>query len=518
MVENSSVTDVAAPMAAFRLPSLDSSIWSIDLTKNNNIQSTNSEDDSLSFAPLPKMDRLGRLADWTGQTVDQNRLRNQSTANQQQQQLYARNEEEEEGWSISTALATAAAGAGKRTLGSAQVIRPPTGSKATGANKNTSTASGSSMRRGGVKSFNFHHTTPVLIREPSIQIPPGWRVIEEIEFGRLAKLQLDPDEPEILKAGHSGRAYDRSWEKTTTRMERVLASGPNDGGECQSEDPSTVESTADTLVVITTDSVASLLMACTRTLTPWDLVIERGAGGIIRLTRRPESQVDAVLVNETAADPPNPEDAGANGAKSLAKEATRVNRDLIHQVSKAAANNDHQQKRLSAWNLGNGIRLLVQGSLHASARALTSGEEQEVHLRALLEYDQLKSSSVTTQSAMDWRQRLDTQRGAVLAYEIKNNNAQMARWVYQAILSSVPAIKLGFVSRTNSASRTQTRHHLLALLDLDPEDLAVQMSLNVPGGFGILRAIIEQCRGLPEGRYCLLRDPNKAVLRLYSQQ
>jgi translation initiation factor 3 subunit D len=41
------------------------------------------------------------------------------------------------------------------------------------------------------------------------------------------------------------------------------------------------------------------------------------------------------------------------------------------------------------------------------------------------------------------------------------------------------------------------------------------MNLNLNNGWGIVRTIADMCMQMPEGKYVLVKDPNKPVLRLY---
>ena len=47
---------------------------------------------------------------------------------------------------------------------------------------------------------------------------------------------------------------------------------------------------------------------------------------------------------------------------------------------------------------------------------------------------------------MDWRKKLDSQKGAVLATEIKNNGFKVAKWTISAILAGSAFIKFGSVN------------------------------------------------------------------------
>ena len=41
------------------------------------------------------------------------------------------------------------------------------------------------------------------------------------------------------------------------------------------------------------------------------------------------------------------------------------------------------------------------------------------------------------------------------------------------------------------------------------------MNLNLSNGWGIVRTIVDMVRGMKEGKYVLVKDPNKSLLRLY---
>lgn len=62
---------------------------------------------------------------------------------------------------------------------------------------------------------------------------------------------------------------------------------------------------------------------------------------------------------------------------------------------------------------------------------------QYLNIKALNEWDSKHSGGV------DWRQKLDVQRGAVLANELKNNACKLAKWTVQAILAGSDLLKFG---------------------------------------------------------------------------
>ena len=53
---------------------------------------------------------------------------------------------------------------------------------------------------------------------------------------------------------------------------------------------------------------------------------------------------------------------------------------------------------------------------------------------------------------------------------------------------------------------------ILGTQQFRPTVFAQQIALDMDNAWGILRVIIDTCMKLPEGKYLLLRDPNKVML------
>lgn len=117
-------------------------------------------------------------------------------------------------------------------------------------------------------------------------------------------------------------------------------------------------------------------------------------------------------------------------------------------------------------------------------------------------------------SGVNWRQKIDTQRGAVLATELKNNSAKVAKWTAQSILAGAEHMKLGYVSR--AVTTNPDEHVILATQFAKPKDLAQQINLSVPNIWGIMKMICELLVSKEDGKYIIMRDPNKPIIRLYS--
>lgn len=82
------------------------------------------------------------------------------------------------------------------------------------------------------------------------------------------------------------------------------------------------------------------------------------------------------------------------------------------------------------------IYLIVRTEVDAAIK-LGNQDPTFMTVRALNEYDP------NAQGNLPWKKSLDSQRGAVVAAEMKNNAAKLARWAVQAMLAGADQLKLG---------------------------------------------------------------------------
>jgi translation initiation factor 3 subunit D len=73
---------------------------------------------------------------------------------------------------------------------------------------------------------------------------------------------------------------------------------------------------------------------------------------------------------------------------------------------------------------------------------------------------------------------------------------------------------LRFVSRVNV--RATDKHAILGMQQFKPEDFASQIALNMDNAWGIVRCIIDFLMKQKDGKYLIMKDPNKVNLRRYS--
>ena len=63
--------------------------------------------------------------------------------------------------------------------------------------------------------------------------------------------------------------------------------------------------------------------------------------------------------------------------------------------------------------------------------------------------------------------------------------------------------------------RDSTKHVILGTQQFKPQEFASQINLSMDNAWGILRCIIDICMKHPDGKYLIMKDPNKATILLY---
>mmetsp|Transcript_21070 Transcript_21070/g.21767 ORF Transcript_21070/g.21767 Transcript_21070/m.21767 type:complete len:580 (+) Transcript_21070:69-1808(+) len=364
-------------------------------------------------------------------------------------------------------------------------------------------------------------------RLPSLVVKGDWEVIEEIELAQLPKLQTKlPDVEDLLWCGHVDQCDD-AYDKISPKAPRPLRRMQNKQFHyvTTTEDPVIEKFILENVGnVFATDAIISHLMAASRSVYSWDIVIVKG-NNMLFLDKRDNSQFDFLTVSETANEPPQANDDidEINHPEKLSLEATVINQNFSQQILKEpsegrkvfepnpfydeeTSNPDTEPAsvayRYRRFKLGN-ISLVLRCELHGWTSK--RGEDLFVTSYALNEWDSRYSGGV------EWRQVFDQQRGAILANEFKNNSFKLGKWASQSILAGADLMKLGFVSRVNRTNAYE--HAILATQFFKPKELGISMSL--ANMWGIVKMICDLMMNQEDGKYVLLKDPNKPVLRLY---
>lgn len=297
-------------------------------------------------------------------------------------------------------------------------------------------------------------------RDASVNIRPEWKIIEEMDFPRLGKLSLPnvSDAKDIYTCG-SLEYYDKTYDRVNCKSEKRLQRINRIHHKVTTTDDPIIRKLSKTDgTVYATDAIIATLMCATRSVASWDIIVNR-VGNKLFFDKRDDSEFDLLTVNETAADPPfNEESNSINNPRNLALEATYINHNFSQQVLK---NTDKKEEKYSfenknpfvseedesdvasvayryrKYDLGDNVELVVRCE-HDAVTVGPNGE-QFMNIKALNEWDSRVAG------AIDWRQKLDIQRGAVLANELKNNACKLAKWTVQALLAGSDHIKFGYV-------------------------------------------------------------------------
>lgn len=332
-----------------------------------------------------------------------------------------------------------------------------------------------------------------------MEIRPEWHVLgDQIALSALHKLSSKVGDAEDLASAGSLPVYDRAADrvtpKTPAKLRRAAARARV---PTMLEDPIIRKLSSENAGnVFVSSAVLTALMSAPRSALPWDVLITRRDGKLY-LDRRPGSSLEYLTNGETAPEAPTEDRESVNGVQQLSAEATGVNQAFREQVlaaggqtqaldgplpqELAAAGHPPPGFKYRKWSLG-GLDVVVRCEIDAIIRV--GDQVQQVAVHALNEFD-------PKWAGVDWRQKLENQRGAVLATELKNNANKIAKWTAAAIISGIDLIKLGYVSRVSW--KDGGNHVLLGTQAVKPRDFASQMNLNMDNCWGIVRALLDLC-------------------------
>ena len=372
-------------------------------------------------------------------------------------------------------------------------------------------------------------------RQPSLTVQGDWVVVEEFDLPQLIKLQANnPTIEDLVWAGHLDQ-YDDTYDRIDTKSARPLQRIENRlFYYVSTSDDSIIEKYAmeEAGNVYATDAILALLMSSTRSVFSWDIVIVKRCG-VIFMDKRENSTFDFLTVSETAHDPPNSSEdtEEINHPEKLSLEATAINQNFSQQILKDVKTENPETRqsfeahpffdedeeedgssepasvayRYRKFTLGN-IKVIARCELHGWA---AKGKDKlNFTTYALNEWDSRYSGGI------DWRRKIDSQRGAVLATELKNNSCKLAKWTAQSVLAGADLMRVGYVSRLSRSNAYE--HTILATQVFKPKDLSQQINLSTQNMWGIVKMICELMMKQEDGKYVLMKDPNKATVRLYS--
>nr|CDS26644.1 eukaryotic translation initiation factor 3 [Hymenolepis microstoma] len=377
----------------------------------------------------------------------------------------------------------------------------------------------------------------------SVDVKEEWNHLEEFEFTQFSTLSLPTvKEPETCVECGAVKYYDRSYDTITTKTEKSLVRFEGViHAVTTTEDPVVMNLArrkgADAFNVFLTDRIAAAIMCAPKSIESWDLLAIR-IGDKLFFDVRPGSRFDHVTVAETALDPPYEEPSHINSPEKLALEATFININFSQQALKDGEMYKFKKQnpfiedkteaervgsvgyRYRHFDLGNNVRCIIRCEVDA---VMPTREDEEggkkkkkkqkpestmfCCIKALNEFDSRYCNGE------NWRSKLDTQRGSVIASELKNNACKLAKWTVATLLAGADLLKFGFVSRVNP--KDTSNHVILGTHECRPLDFAKQINLNMDNAWGILRFVIDYFMKCEDGTYLILKDANKQSLHIY---
>lgn len=529
-------------MASFSVPYVTPNLSSWGPPAESDVSNPNaplSKFSHLPYAPFGRGDRLGRVADFTGRSNAYNHRQSRPARDDNEEFQYKVDSYEEATFQlVDTAKAqqsnvrrfvTPAAKRRQHTQRLRQVNarrQQQGGGTALQQQNHGGRGGGRGAGRGGYgRGRNYG---PRIDRQASVSVQADWKQVEEVDLAKLTKLlsitEEPPKEEDIVWCGfldHYNDAYDKVSPRAPVPLKRY-----------ETKEFYPVTTTDDPVIeklaidgngnVFITDTILAHLMTCTRSVYPWDLVVQKLPGGTLFFDKRDNSQLDYLTVHETAHAPPTNEGTDTiNHPERLSLEATIIHQNFSQQILKKADRkeldmpnpffdeDDHNDMepasvayRYRKFDLGANTQVVCRTELHGLVKG-----KQYMTAFALNEYVPPTGASVS------WSAKLDSQRGAVLATELKNNSFKLAKWTAQSLLAGADQMKIGFVSRCQPKNAYE--HQILATQFYRPKDFATQITLHETQMWAMIRMFIALVRKQEDGKYVLMRDPNKAVVKLY---
>eukprot|EP00252_Welwitschia_mirabilis_P007440 TRINITY_DN18800_c0_g1_i2.p1 TRINITY_DN18800_c0_g1~~TRINITY_DN18800_c0_g1_i2.p1 ORF type:complete len:554 (-),score=65.66 TRINITY_DN18800_c0_g1_i2:472-2133(-) len=474
---------------------------------------------NVPYAPFSKTEKLGRVADWT-----RNFSARPSTRSGQEYSVFdfAFDEADEESFRLVDGKPPPKPKFGPRWRFQQQRQLPQRKDEEVEAKRREAEKERQRRDRFYSQNRNNMQRREAAVFKSSVDIQPEWTMLDQIPFTTFSKLNYGVGEPEDLVFCGALECYDRSYDRVTPKSERRLERFKNRNFfKVTTTDDPVIRRLAneDKATVFATDTILATLMCAPRSVYSWDIVVQR-VGNKLFFDKRDGSQLDLLSVNETSQEPLPEAKEDINSAYSLSVEAAYINQNFSQQVLVRDGNKVEFDEpnpfasegeevasvayRYRRWKLDENVSLVARCEIHSVLE--TKGQTHFLTLNALNEFD-------PKYTGVDWRQKLETQRGAVLATELKNNANKLAKWTAQALLASADVMKLGYVSRIHP--RDHFNHAILSVQGYKPKEFAMQINLNTNNMWGIVKSVVDLCLKLSEGKYVFVKDPSKPQVRIY---
>jgi len=170
-------------------------------------------------------------------------------------------------------------------------------------------------------------------RDWSVVVRNEWEVVQEFGLNAMPKMIVDPKaqiKKEDLRWCGRLYSYNKAFDKINARKPMRLPIADNvaffNPPASEDEQLQDLMGENEDVQVFATEQVLGCIMASSRSVYSWDVVITK-SGDKVLIDKREGTTVDFLTVSETSDCPPQPDDT-LNGADKLGKEATRINQNF----------------------------------------------------------------------------------------------------------------------------------------------------------------------------------------------
>lgn len=494
------------------------------------------------YAPYSKSDKLGKLSDWSESGKDSKDNKRATRGHKDPYHAYGASAaasfftNDEAGDNSSFSLVDSSKTAkpkqtailktkGGRTPTTPRTLnsRAPIGARGPGSNLQQRAPAPTARRR-----FGWKEERPQKNRDASVKVAEGWELIQSNGFNELQKLSFDVKPgSDVGKYGYVypyNRALDRPNHQQNLKLpDRSIFNITT------SDDPVIQQlASEEAATIFATDTIISLLMCTTKSVYPWDIIINKSEGKIF-FDKRDDGPLDYVTVDENAYEPPydTPDKNFINCATNLANEATYINQNFAANAIENDRPKTNFENPHPYYNPEDEDALppLPSGYRYRKFNLAETAEDEALNLIIRTEVDALvpgKTDQYVTVKALNeygpngiltWKNKFSNQRGSIVAAEMKKNLNKLSRWTIESILAGASSMKIGFVSR--ATPKDNAHHVIVGVVGQVPEQFANQLNLKISNGWGIVKSIVNIIAALDDGKYVLMKDPNASAIKIY---
>ena len=116
---------------------------------------------------------------------------------------------------------------------------------------------------------------------------------------------------------------------------------------------------------------------------------------------------------------------------------------------------------------------------------------------------------------MNWKQAYESNRSLIISEVSTNDAIKLTKWTIQALLGGVKHMRIAYLARKKL--NDNTKHDIIGVSRFTTRELEGLVNLNSHYAWGVLKTVIKAIAEQDDGSYCLIKDPNRFIIRLYKK-